>query len=62
MRTRLKALILLSAAGVKIREGKRTAARRHAARAAGLFRHLANVQQHDYERAKGSLNRSLILS
>jgi hypothetical protein len=37
IRCLLKGLILLSAAGVKIREGKRTAAGRHAGRAAGLF-------------------------
>ncbi|MER8440411.1 DUF309 domain-containing protein [Mesorhizobium sp. M1312] len=36
-----KGLILLAAAGVKIREGKRVAAARHAARAAALFRRVA---------------------
>lgn len=40
LRSLLKALILLSAAGVKIREGKRPAAMRHAGRAAGLLRQL----------------------
>lgn len=40
LRALLKGLILLSAAGVKIREGKRAAARRHTGRAAGLLRQL----------------------
>ncbi|WP_245440445.1 DUF309 domain-containing protein [Neorhizobium sp. T25_13] len=53
IRAVLKGLILLSAAGVKIREGKRTAAMRHAGRAAGLFRNLANGQRHHLERALG---------
>ncbi|MER8467706.1 DUF309 domain-containing protein, partial [Mesorhizobium sp. M1396] len=37
-----KGLILLAAAGVKIREGKRVAAARHATRAAGLFRQVGS--------------------
>ena len=53
IRAVLKGLILLSAAGVKIREGKRTAAMRHAGRAAGLFRNLANSHRHHFERALG---------
>lgn len=40
LRSLLKGLILLSAAGVKIREGKHAAAIRHAGRAAGLLRQL----------------------
>lgn len=40
LRKLFKALILLSAAGVKIREGKHIAATRHAGRAAGLLRQL----------------------
>ncbi|WP_083531254.1 DUF309 domain-containing protein [Pararhizobium antarcticum] len=47
LRSLLKALILLSAAGVKIREGKRTPAMRHAGRAAGLLRGLsASPREH----------------
>ena len=38
LRTLLKGLILLSAAGVKIRERKNAAAARHAMRAAALLR------------------------
>lgn len=38
LRNLLKALILLSAAGVKIREGKRAAAARHAGRGVALLR------------------------
>jgi hypothetical protein len=53
IRSLLKGLILPSAAGAKIREDKRTAARRHAVRAAGMFRCLAQVQQDDFERAPG---------
>jgi len=40
LRTLFKGLILLSAAGVKIRERKNAAAQRHAKRAAALFRQL----------------------
>jgi len=40
LRSLLKGLIFLSAAGVKIREGKHAAAKRHAGRAAGLLRQL----------------------
>jgi Domain of unknown function (DUF309) len=40
LRMLFKGLILLSAAGVKIREGKNAAAARHAKRAAALFRQL----------------------
>lgn len=43
LRAFLKALILLSAAGVKIRERKRAAASRHAARAGELLRGLTKV-------------------
>lgn len=46
----LKGLILLLAAGVKVGEGKRTAAMRHAGRATGLFQYMVNVQHHDFER------------
>lgn len=38
-----KGLILLAAAGVKIREGKLTAARRHAGRASSLFRRVTGL-------------------
>lgn len=43
LRAFLKALILLSAAGVKIRERKRTPAMRHAGRAAALLRNLTTA-------------------
>lgn len=42
LRMLFKGLILLSAAGVKIREGKQAAAVRHAGRAAGLLHRLVN--------------------
>ena len=45
-----KGLILLSAAGVKIRERKNAAAARHAKRAAALFRQLPD---RTFERALG---------
>ena len=48
-----KGLILLSAAGVKIREGKRAAAVRHAGRAAALLRRLMIVPELAFERALG---------
>jgi hypothetical protein len=46
LRAFLKALILLSASGVKIREGKRAPAMRHAGRAGGLLRQLT-MAPHD---------------
>ncbi len=49
----LKALILLSAAGVKIRENKYSAAGRHAGRAAMLLRHLMKVPHVSFARALG---------
>lgn len=52
LRTLFKGLILLSAAGVKIREGKQAAAMRHAGRAAALLRRL-NTADHTFERALG---------
>ncbi|MEI9415673.1 DUF309 domain-containing protein [Mesorhizobium sp. Cs1321R2N1] len=48
-----KALILLSAAGVKIREGKTAAAVRHSRRAALLFRRLRGPSEHIVENALG---------
>lgn len=53
LRTLFKGLILLSAAGVKIREGKQAAAMRHAGRAAALLRRLMNTADHRFERALG---------
>lgn len=53
LRTLFKGLILLSAAGVKIREGKHAAAVRHAGRAAGLLRRLMNAQDRAFECALG---------
>lgn len=53
LRALLKGLILLSAAGVKIREGKRAAARRHAARAGTLLRDLTKVPHEAFSRALG---------
>lgn len=53
LRSLLKALILLSAAGVKIREGKQTPAVRHAGRAAGLLRKLATSREERFGRALG---------
>jgi hypothetical protein len=46
-------LILLSAAGVKIREGKRTPAMRHAGRAGGLLRGLTTSPNDDFSGALG---------
>jgi hypothetical protein len=46
-------LILLAAAGVKIRERKNAAAQRHAMRAAALLRQLMNVPDRAFERALG---------
>ncbi|ANT54464.1 hypothetical protein MEA186_01356 [Mesorhizobium amorphae CCNWGS0123] len=48
-----KGLILLAAAGVKIREGKRGAAERHAARAAALFRQVTSLPSRPFEAALG---------
>lgn len=48
-----KGLILLAAAGVKIREGKRVAAARHAARAVALFRQVAPLSSRPFEAALG---------
>lgn len=48
-----KGLILLAAAGVKIREGKRVAAMRHATRAAALFRQVALLPSRLFEAAIG---------
>ncbi|TPJ38283.1 DUF309 domain-containing protein [Mesorhizobium sp. B2-6-5] len=48
-----KGLILLAASGVKIREGKRIAAARHASRAAALFRHLVGLPSRFFEDALG---------
>jgi uncharacterized protein len=48
-----KGLILLAAAGVKIREGKLTAARRHAGRAASLFRQVAGLKDREFCSAIG---------
>jgi Domain of unknown function (DUF309) len=53
LRMLFKGLILLSAAGVKIREGKKAAATRHAKRAAALFRQLTKVPDRAFERALG---------
>jgi nucleoid-associated protein YgaU len=48
-----KGLILLSAAGVKIRERKYLAAAHHARRAAALLRRLMKVPDRAFERALG---------
>jgi hypothetical protein len=53
LRMLFKGLILLSAAGVKIRERKNAAAQRHAKRAAALLRQLAKVPNRGFERALG---------
>ncbi|TCU33089.1 DUF309 family protein family protein [Rhizobium azibense] len=53
VRMLLKGLILISAAGVKIREGKHEAAQRHAGRAATLFRQLGTMQHCGFARALG---------
>ena len=49
----LKGLILLAATGVKIREGKKAAAVRHARRAAALFRQVAMAQGRLFDTALG---------
>jgi predicted metal-dependent hydrolase len=53
LRMLFKGLILLSAAGVKIRERKHAAAARHAKRAAALLRQLMNVLDSAFESALG---------
>jgi hypothetical protein len=53
LRMLFKGLILLSAAGVKIRERKNAAAQRHAKRAAALLRQLAKVPNRAFELALG---------
>ena len=53
LRVLFKGLILLSAAGVKIRERKNAAAARHAMRAAALLRQLMKVPDTAFERALG---------
>ena len=53
LRTLFNGLILLSAAGVKLRERKNAAAARHAMRAAALLRQLMNVPNCTFERALG---------
>src|ERR1700733_6901 len=52
-RVLFKGLILLSAAGVKIRERKNAAAQRHAMRAAALLRQLMKVPDSAFERPLG---------
>ena len=53
VRMLFKSLILLSAAGVKIREHKNAAAAHHAQRAAALLRQLTKVPDRAFERALG---------
>lgn len=53
LRLFFKGLILLAAAGLKIREGKRVAAARHAARAAAHFRQVVGVPGWLFEAALG---------
>jgi DUF309 family protein family protein len=53
LRMLFKGLILLSAAGIKIRERKHAAAARHAKRAAALLRQLTKVPDRAFERALG---------
>jgi hypothetical protein len=53
LRTLFKGLILLAAAGVKIREGKHDAAMRHTSRAAVLLRQLMKGPHRVLERALG---------
>src|ERR1700689_3252047 len=53
LRMLFKGLILLAAAGVKIRERKNAAAQRHAMRAAALLRQLMKVPDSAFERALG---------
>jgi len=54
-----KVLILLSAAGVKIRERKHPSAARDAERAAALLRQLMKVPDHAFERALGMSSAAL---
>jgi Domain of unknown function (DUF309) len=53
LRMLFKGLILLSAAGIKIREGKHEAAVRHTGRAAALLRRLMKLPDRAFERALG---------
>ena len=53
LRMLFKGLILLSAAGVKVREGKHAAAVRHAGRAAALLRRLMKAPDRAFEGALG---------
>jgi hypothetical protein len=53
LRAFLKGLILLSATGAKVREGKRLAATRHARRAGGLLRHLTTLRHAHFSCALG---------
>jgi hypothetical protein len=53
LRMLFKSLILLSAAGVKVRERKNAAAARYAVRAAALLRELIKAQDSTIERAQG---------
>ncbi len=53
LRAFLKGLILLSATGVKIREGKRTPDMRHAGRAAALLRDLPRPPRDHFSHALG---------
>jgi predicted metal-dependent hydrolase len=53
LRMLFKGLILLAAAGVKIRERKNAAAQRHARRAAARLRQLMKVPDRAFERALG---------
>ena len=59
LRMLFKGLILLSSAGVKIRERKNAAAARHAMRAAALLRQLTKVPDRAFERALGMLPAAL---
>jgi hypothetical protein len=53
LRMLFTSLILLSAAGVKIREPKNAAAARHAMRAAAMLRQLIKVEESAFERTLG---------
>ena len=53
LRMLFKGLILLSAAGIKIRERKNAAAARHAKRAAALLRQSTKVPDRAFKRALG---------
>ncbi|MBO0145357.1 DUF309 domain-containing protein [Agrobacterium sp. Ap1] len=59
LRAFLKGLILLSAAGIKIREGKRTPAMRHAGRASALLRNLTPAPHGHFSSAIGISPRQL---